>query len=387
MATPKVTFFPVGNGDMTLLELDSGTRILVDINIRQPDDGIRDVAKDLRDRLAKDDKGRPYVDAMVLSHPDQDHCRGLEQHFHLGLLSDYDDKAEPKKIVIREMWSSPLIFRRASVNHTLSADAKAWNTEARRRVALFRKNGVGEHGDRVLVLGEDKNGKTDDLKDILVRAEDVISKVAGKAQSNFSAHLLAPQLAKDEKDEQELSKNESSVIINYSIGVGSVSDAVRFLSGGDAEVFIWERLWEKHKKNPGILTYDLLSTPHHCSWHSLSYDSWSGTKREEVVVSKEARNALAQARAGAVIVASSNAIKDDDNDPPCIGAKEEYDSILVNVSGEFYNTANYPNSKEPEPLTFEVTAGGLGKPSKKASTATSAAGALSTFASQPRVHG
>ena len=42
-----ITFFPVDNGDMTLLELESGRRILIDINIRQPNDDVRDVAKDL----------------------------------------------------------------------------------------------------------------------------------------------------------------------------------------------------------------------------------------------------------------------------------------------------------------------------------------------------
>lgn len=386
MAVPKITFFPVGNGDMTLLELESSTRILVDINIREPNDDIRDVANDLRDRLTTDDKSRPYVDAMVLSHPDEDHCRGLERHFHLGPLSEYDDKAEPKKIVIREMWSSPLIFRRASSKHKLSPDAKAWDKEARRRVNLFKEKGIGEHGDRILVLGEDKDGKTDGLKDILVCPEDKITKVAGKKQSNFSALLLGPLLAEDDDDDLELTKNESSVIINYTVGVGTVFDAVRFLSGGDAEVLIWERLWQKHKADTSVLEYDLLSTPHHCSWHSLSYDSWS-KKGRQAAVSEDARSALAQARDGAVIVASSNEIKDDDVDPPCIRAKEEYQSILDDVSGEFYNTACYPDSKDPEPLTFDVTAGGLGKPSKKSTKAAAAAGAISTFASQPRVHG
>lgn len=386
MATPNITFFPVGNGDMTLLELESGARILIDINIREPGDDVRDVAKDLRDRLTTDNKGRPYVDAMVLSHPDEDHCRGLEKHFHLGPLSEYNDKAEPKKIVIREMWSSPLIFRRASSKHKLCDDAKAWNKEARRRVNLFKEHGIGEYGDLICVLGEDKDGKTDGLEDILLRPEETISTVAGKIQSNFSALLLGPLLADDDDDDQELSKNESSVIFNYTIGVGKVTDAVRFLSGGDAEVLIWERLWQKHEADPDVLKYDLLSTPHHCSWHSLSYDSWS-EKRRKAEVSEDARKALAQARDGAVIVASSNEIKDDDVDPPCIRAKEEYGSILDDVAGEFYNTACHPDSKEPEPLKFEVTAGGLGKPSKKSSKAAAASSAISAFASQPRVHG
>ena len=385
MSTPRITFYPVGNGDMTLLELESGARVLIDINIRQAGEGIRDVAKDLRSNLATDAKGRPYVDAMVLSHPDQDHCRGLEEQFHLGPLTEYDDKAETKKIVIREMWSSPIIFRRASVNHTLSDDAKAWNKEARRRVAQFRENGIGANSDRILVLGEDADGKTDDLDDILIRREESITKVAGQAQTNFSALLLAPLPATDEDDETALTKNESSVIINYTIGVGKTSDAVRFISGGDAEVLIWERLWQTHKTNSSVLQYDLLCAPHHCSWHSLSYDSWS-EKRRKAVVSEEALKALAQALDGAAIVASSNEIKDDDVDPPCIRAKEEYESILKDVTGEFYNTACYPDAKDPEPLVFEVTAGGLGKPSKKTAKGAASA-AIATFASQPRVHG
>jgi hypothetical protein len=89
-----ITFFPVANGDMTLIKLESGRTILVDINIREPGDDIRDVSADLRARLGTDSNGRPFVDAMVISHPDQDHIRELLNHFHLGPLSDYP---EPKK--------------------------------------------------------------------------------------------------------------------------------------------------------------------------------------------------------------------------------------------------------------------------------------------------
>lgn len=385
MSVPSITFFPVGNGDMALLELESGARVLIDINIREVKDGVRDVAADLRKRLKTDAKGRPYVDAMVLSHPDHDHCRGLVEHFHLGSLDEYNDDADTLKIVIREMWSSPIVFRRAGKNHTLSEDAKAWSTEARRRVKYFRENGEGQHGDRILVLGEDCDGKTDDLGKILVRVGDSVTKVAGAAQTNFSALLLRPELATDDADEEVLTKNGSSVIFNYKIGVGATADAVRFLSAGDAEVAIWEKLWAKHKTAKENLQYDLLGTPHHCSWHSLSYDSWS-EKRRKAEVSKDARSALSQTRQGAVLVASSDVIKDDDNDPPCIRAKEEYEAIAKDAKGEFMNTAEYPSSKDPEPMTFTVTAGGLGKPTKK-STSSSAAAGIATFASQPRQHG
>ncbi len=98
---PTITFFPVDNGDMTLLILESSRRVLIDINIREIKNGLRDVAADLRERLKTDAQGRPYIDAFLLSHPDEDHCRGLKRTFHLGPLSEYRDPAEgePKKIV------------------------------------------------------------------------------------------------------------------------------------------------------------------------------------------------------------------------------------------------------------------------------------------------
>ena len=71
-----ITFLPVGNGDMTLIVLGDETamRILIDCNIRgaadDPDDETRNVAQDLRNRLKRDDKGRPYVDVFAWSHPD-----------------------------------------------------------------------------------------------------------------------------------------------------------------------------------------------------------------------------------------------------------------------------------------------------------------------------
>ncbi len=247
---PEIIFFPVGNGDMTLIKLESERTILVDTNIRVPSDEIRDVAADLRKSLKKDDKGRPYVDVMVLSHPDADHCRGFEEHFHTGSMDNYADSATPQKIVIREMWSSPLVFRRAQSKHTLGPDAKAWNREAKRRVALFKSTrSTGNDGDRVLVMGEDRDGKTDDILDIVLKEGATITKLCGTVEPNFSALLLAPLISSSDEEEEILTKNDSSIVMNYTIGAGTNPTAVKFIDGGDAEVAIWERLWERHAKD------------------------------------------------------------------------------------------------------------------------------------------
>ena len=53
-----------------------------------------------------------------------------------------------------------MVFRRASRRHVLGDDARAFNAEARRRVRVFR-NTPWNVGDRILILGEDEDGKTD----------------------------------------------------------------------------------------------------------------------------------------------------------------------------------------------------------------------------------
>jgi hypothetical protein len=366
MAT-TISFFPVDNGDMTLICLGdkSGKTILVDCNIRaaadDPDDKTRDVAKDLRERLKRDVNGRPYVDVFLLSHPDQDHCRGLKKHFHLGAPANYADDKKPdneKHIVIGEMWSSPMVFRRASAEHTLCDDAKAFNSEAKRRVAVAReKNCSGiEDGDRVLILGEDEDGKTDDILAIVVKIDQDITKLNGSESKVFKARLLAPMpKSESDEEEEEYRKNHSSIILNMELADDEGRKTVKnFLCGGDAEVIIWEKLWAKHKQAPAVLKYDLLQTPHHCSWHSLSRDSRSDLG-DKAKVSPVAKSALSQIRDGGRIVASSRAIKNDDCDPPNHAAKNEYESIVKGANGEFLCTGENPTEASPAPMEFTVS--------------------------------
>ena len=175
--TTKLYFFPVGNGDMTLIQTESGKSIMIDVNIRaaadNPDDDTPDVAHKLREILNRDKFGRKYVDVLLISHPDKDHCTGLRKHFHLDAPETWSSKSD--KIFVREIWSSPMVFRRASKKITLCDDAREFNREARRRVQIYR-DPIKQvcDGNRILILGEDENGKTDDLNEILIRVNEPI---------------------------------------------------------------------------------------------------------------------------------------------------------------------------------------------------------------------
>jgi hypothetical protein len=350
VATSK--HFRVDNGDMHLFTLESGRRLLIDIKIRRsaddPDDDTPDVAAQLRKELKRDAKGRLFVDAFLLTHPDSDHICGLEKHFHLGPIKDYDD--DDDKIVIREMWSSPIVFRRQSRDHKLCPDACAWAKEARRRVQTHRDGKGAVDGERILIMGEDIDGKTDDLGAILVKTGQRLTRINGVEDGTFSSLLLAPLPAADEEEEELLSKNDSSVVMQLTLRSGDRPQAARYLLGGDAEVAIWERIWRRHGGQPDDLAYDVLIAPHHCSWHSLSWDSWSQL-REKAQVSQEARKALGQALTGALVVSSSCEVKDNDNDPPCIRAKREYVSIVKPQGGEFRCVAD---GASDEPLVIET---------------------------------
>ena len=356
MAT-KLSFFPVGNGDMTLIQTESGKSIMIDVNIRaaadDPNDDTLDVAHKLREILKRDKFGRKYVDVLLISHPDKDHCTGLQKHFHLDSPDTWSPKSD--KIFVKEIWSSPMVFRRASKKITLCDDAREFNREARRRVQIYR-DPIEQvcDGNRILILGEDETGKTDDLNEILICVNERFSQINGENDTSVAVRLLGPLPKGSDDDEELLSKNNSSTILQFSLSGGGISDKCRFLTGGDAEVAIWEKLWSLHKNRTEWLSYDVLLAPHHCSWHCISYDSQTELGGNAKVC-MDAFNALSRARDGATIVASSVVIKDDGNDPPSIRAKQEYQKIVKSVSGDFKCVGEHPSERSLDILEIEIT--------------------------------
>lgn len=362
-----INHFPVGNGDMTLLKIASNDAyhyVLVDMYIRQngeSDDDKCDALEALYDMLEKDDEGRPYVDVLILTHPDEDHIKGFKEHFHRGNPDEYvTPEGGHGKVFVREIWSSPMIFRRKSKNNSLCKDAVAFNTEAKRRVELFRtENEICEEGDRIRLIGEDEDGKTDDIMDIIYQNEDIIDTLNEVYIKELSARVLGPLADDDFEDNTSPDKNRSSIIIQWGLASHGYSSPSNYiLLAGDASVEVWDVLWDKYKNDTDKLQYDILLTPHHCSWHTLSHDSFSDVDNPQI--SADAKSALSKTRQGATIISSSEEIKDNDNDPPNYQAMKEYESIVDDANGTFQCLADYKPSKgrAPEVLTYKLTNSG-----------------------------
>ena len=129
-------------------------------------------------------------------------------------------------------------------------DAKAFNTEAKRRVELYRESkSVSSEGNRIRLIGEDIDGKTDDILDIVYKPEDIISKINEVSIKELTINIYGPLSDDEFEDSEALDKNRSSVILRWGIASHGYSDPTNFiLLAGDASVEAWEIIWRKGRR-------------------------------------------------------------------------------------------------------------------------------------------
>lgn len=342
----QVTFFPVGNGDTTLIEA-GGMVVLTDIHYRSEcmdeDTELYDFGPDLRQACRRKD-GSHAADVFVLTHPDKDHLGGADTLLHLGPPEDYvsdPEEGEPK-ILLTEIWVSPYAVDPAYETE----QSKAMIEEVRRRDALRDTPEGEEDGNRLKVLTSD-GGETE-----------------GWVGSSLHWKLLAPtedeadiEQPDDEDEDNKASANNSSLVVLWRVEADE--GEAYFMIAGDAEVEVWERIKADYAGKLDELAWHVLLAPHHVSRGVLNRKN---LETEEYEASADARTALSQIHGDGFIVASSKEIKDDDDNPPSYEAKQEYLDILKkkktsNHEDRFLNPDTHKDG-EPAPVVFEVTKNG-----------------------------
>src|SRR5260370_21460592 len=242
MGEASITYFPVGNGDTSLVRLKDGTSILIDVCISTDDEDKYDVHGHLIGELRSEEVVL-HLDAFILTHPDQDHIRGWYKHFYSGDPSKYSksDKKEGRNVA-DEVWFAPRIF--APHEKELCQEASDFRKEVNRRIELFRKGSQasGLPGNRFRVVGFSDNPDLKGLDAFLAVPGNVTSKVNTSVKNDFEMFVHAP--TKKDSDVKWGERNDTSIVLQMRFKVGANSKAALAMFGGDAQCRIWSNIIE-----------------------------------------------------------------------------------------------------------------------------------------------
>jgi hypothetical protein len=264
---PRITYFPVGNGDCSLITLSDNTQIIIDCNTTEEasdesDPSRYDVHQHLLDFGKKLNGKIPHVDVFILTHADQDHCRGFNTMFYTGDPAKYTVKhTKEDLILIDELWFTHRIF--ATHEGEPSKWAKAFRKEAQRRIDLHLANSPvrNDAGNRIRVVGHSNNPAYKGLGDLVVTPGNYIDGI-GQKKKDFRFFVHAP--FRKEVDSKLAERNDTSVVLQACFDVGKTQHAGLAMFGGDAGAAIWSKILELSED--ATLQFDLDLAPHHCSW-------------------------------------------------------------------------------------------------------------------------
>lgn len=383
----KITFFPVGNGDTTLISLKDGTNILMDCNITKncADPNIEeryDIVEHLLEILPKDTDSISHLGVFILSHPDIDHCRSIGEHFYLGNPSKYDNQNDKDKIIIDELWFAPGIFNEKYGD--LNEDAKEFKKEAQRRKKLYENNKIekSDSGNRLRIIGATDSEELEGVKDITTSAGESVNLINGKIQEEFSFFVLGP--VKVENDDSEVERNQRSIILKAEFKIDSEDVNNVVILAGDSRIENWKRIMEKNKLED--LNFDIFMAPHHCSWYFFScedYKSKPAPKADDEMI-KFIENSKVNGDVR-VIVASCKEIKKNEDNPPHYRAANLYKKAVGDDN--FYCLSEYPSTDSPKPLVFILSENGPVKQDPEEVTGKKLTSALIKTASTPKTYG
>lgn len=336
----KLNFYPLGNADTCLIELEKGKMLLFDYaNLRDPDNDsdLRiDLATELRNTLevAK----RDYLDVVAFTHGDDDHIHGAPEFFHLEHADKYQGEGRVK---IRELWVPAAMILEEGVFD----DCKILRAEARHRL----KTGQGIRVfSRPEALADwlKANGTTIEARKHLITNAGCF--VPGFDKQKDGVEIFVHSPFSKHCDDQEIDRNTASLVMQLTFDTET-----KVLMTADTVYDVWQDIVQitKAKGNEIRLAWDVYKLPHHCSYTTLAEDK--GKTTTEPV--EEVKWLLSQAQRGAVLVCPSDPIPaTTTTQPPHVQAYNCYKDHISRVNGQFIVTMEHPSKDKPAKLVVNI---------------------------------
>lgn len=376
MATVK--FYPVGNGDTSLITLQNGKHILMDYRQHSlATDSTKpqfDIASDIKKTLKEAQKDT--LEVLAFTHADKDHIEGSTEFFHLEHASKYQGDG---RIKVDQLWVPAAMLLESVERDKLSSEFAIWRSEARYR--LKNKTGIRvfSQPDELVKLVDSWEMDIGDLSDLIIDAGTIVDTFSlGRDNVEFFVHSPFMKHCEESGKDVKKVRNQASLIFNIRFNEGG--EIYDYLAIGDSE---WEVLEDivsitKHYKNEDRLRWDLLNIPHHCSYLALSDEKGD----DETEPKEKVAELLLLGNRDAYIICSSNAFDESTTEalnstqPPHLQAKRCYERYLRDVNGRSLIVTMENESKTtPKPITIEFTSSGLSKKSCQMTAALATAAA------------
>jgi hypothetical protein len=339
---PSFFFWPDSCGDSTTVVVSETEVMQIDLNdkvMAEEDDNEHIPLVDELVAKLPQRNGKPYLSCFVLTHPDQDHCRGFED-----LL---------KRVVIGELWHSPHIFREYEDEKVLCKDAEVFREEARRRsTKTINAGGDPGAGHRVRVIGYSSLFQPGERyhnlpEQFRTRPGSAITLLDGaEAGDRIHAFIHAPF-----KEGEADARNETSVAMRLIIG--SEAHPMYGLFLGDVSYPTLMQIFQQTHahNNDAMLNWNVLLSPHHCSKKVMYEDN---------VLQQDALDELEtpQLDIGYIVASSPEfpASNSSGDNPPHVKARNRYEEI---VNTAFLCTGEYSTPENLRPIIFSVNENGV----------------------------
>lgn len=343
----KLTFYPLGNADCCLIDLENGQKILFDFADVGDSENDEDLRIDLPEVLRKnlEDADKDSFDVVAFTHADKDHTKGLSEFFYLEHAKEYQDE---DRIKIDTLWVPAAIILETSPS---TNDHRILRQEARYRL----KKGEGIRVFSKPEALEDwlkKQGlKLKDRKDQITNAGQT---VPGYDKSSEGVEFFVHAPFSDSIDDEEIDRNKASLVVQATFKIEDVE--TQLIMGSDINHEMWTdivRVTQHHNRNDR-LKWDIFKISHHCSYTALNSDKNEEGEDKTTPVS-DIEWLFEQGFDKAKLVSTSDPIPDEDTDqPPHLQAANYYKEVAEDLEGEFKVTMEHPKESDPEPLVIKI---------------------------------
>ena len=349
---PKVTIYPLGNADTTLIDLANGKKLLFDYANRRDPEDPDDKRIDLPAELRKDLGNRKNYDIVAFTHLDQDHYDGMTDFFYMEHDKAYQGEVDGKSRVRMDIMWVPA----AVITEKLTEDeSKIVQKEARYR--LKKKKGIRVFSTpKRLEEWLKANGmELADVEHLITDAGQLAPELT-LANDGVEFFVHSPFATRQDDCELEI-RNDDAIVVQATFRVEDVDTKLLLFADIKYDVIDDIVKQTKYHKNESRLEWHIVKLSHHCSYTALGPDKGDEKTDPTENVDWIFRD---QGQTAGILVSTSKPIptkgskEDKDVQPPHRQAANYYREIKKEKSGEFIVTMEHPSKTQPKPLVIEI---------------------------------